>query len=1059
MYASLQIRRQYACFGKLNTALAEAGTGAKNVSHRLFITDRNSRLPFLIDTGANVSVIPKRRGMKVAPTSFQLYAANNTKIPTYGEKTMVLDLKLRRPYSWKFVIAAVSKPIIGADFLKHHNLLVDIGGRCLIDKVTNLSVKTSVAYSTEPTVRSIDDNQHFHQILAEYPDIIRPSSSKNTPKHRVEHHIETTGPPLHCRTRPLPPHRYLAVKKEFETMMQHGLCRPSKSPWSSPLHVVPKKNGDLRVCGDYRRLNAVTLPDRYPVPRLKDFTYLLHGKKIFTTLDLNRAYQQLPVYGPDIEKTAITTPFGLFEFPRMCPGLKNAGQTFQRFIHQVLNGLDFAFPFIDDVILASEDIDQHYKDLRAVLHRLDEYGITINPSKCVFGKESVKFLGYDVSNEGIKPPCEKVKVIVDYPKPETIQDLRRFLGMVNFYRDNIPNAAHMQAPLNMFLHNSKKRDKSKINWTDEAMQAFEACKVSIQNAVLLAHPSPSTDHPVSLMCDASDKCAGAVLQQRVNNKWIPIGYFSKKFSDTQQRYSTFDRELSAVYMAVKHFRKMFEGRELIIYTDHKPLIYAIHKPPSDSETQRRARQLLFISEFTTDLRHVSGVNNVVADALSRIEAIDTPSPIDYTKLAAAQERDPVIPQLMEQSNIALKKIALPTTGNYIYCETSTRNIRPYLPIDFRRIAFNTVHNISHPGIRTTRKLMQGRYFWPSMNADIGVWAKTCTECQQSKIQRHTHSKITLFPPSDRFQHLHIDIVGPLPASAHGHRYLLTMIDRATRWPEAIPIQDITSEAVANTVYDTWITRFGTPITITTDQGRQFESQLFLELTRLIGAEKTRTTAYHPQSNGIIERWHRSLKAALMSRLATSNKWTAELPTVLMGLRAATRTDTNTSAAQLTYGQALRLPGDFVAPSPKPTKMDSNYVDQLHHLITRLTPTYLPHGNKNNIFVHQDLSTCKAVFLRVDSVRKPLQRPYQGPYPVLAKNDKYFTLKLPSRTVNVSIDRLKPAYTLNTEEQCISQGIDPVPVAKLVQKQVVTTCDKRTHITRSGRAVKEPVRFA
>lgn len=1029
-----------------------AGTGATTTSYRLFITDRNSRLSFLIDTGANVSVIPKRKGVKISPTDFCLYAANNTVIPTYGEKTLQLDLNLRRPYSWKFIVAEVSKPIIGADFLRHHQLLVDIAGRCLVDKVTNLSVKAPISYSAEPTVRSIDVEEPYHKILSKYPDILRPSCMKDIPKHRVEHHIETTGPPVHCKTRPLPPHRYLAVKREFEIMMQQGLCRPSKSPWSSPLHVVPKKNGDIRVCGDYRRLNDVTKPDRYPVPRLKDFTYLLHGKKIFTTLDLNRAYQQLPVYEPDIEKTAITTPFGLFEFPRMCPGLKNAGQTFQRFIHQVLNGLDYAFPFIDDVIIASENNARHIEDLHEVLRRLNDYGITVNPSKCVFGKEKVKFLGYQVSSEGIEPPLEKVNAITSYPKPETIADLRRFLGMVNFYRDSIPNAARIQAPLNAFLHNSKKRDKTKIEWNNEALQAFELCKASIQNAALLAHPSPSPTQPISLMCDASNTCAGAVLQQLVNNKWVPLGYFSKKFSETQQRYSTFDRELLSIYMAIKHFRKMFEGRELIVYTDHKPLTYAIRKPPSDNDTQRRTRQLLFISEFTTDLRHVSGANNVVADALSRVETIDLPSPIDYDLLSQAQEKDSNIPNLSKQTNIQLKKIAIPTSNKLIYCEVSTPHIRPYLPVDFRRIAFNAVHNTSHPGIRTTRKLMQQRYFWPSMNIDIGEWAKSCVDCQQSKIHRHTHSDVTPFPPSERFEHVHIDIVGPLPTSSSGHRYLLTMIDRCTRWAEAVPLREISAEVVARKLYETWIVRFGCPIKVTTDQGRQFESGLFKSLAQLLGVERTRTTAYHPQSNGIVERWHRTLKAALMTRLADNNKWLVELPTVLLGLRAATRTDTNTSAAQLTYGQALRLPGDFISPSPN-TKMDNDYVTDLHRVITSLTPTYQSHANRQNIFVHQDLQTCSHVFVREDAVRKPLQRPYKGPYLVTRRTEKYFTLSTPKGTTNVSIERLKPAYITNYDH---SDHCATPPVATQDQPCLPTSDVRRT---RTGRVVKTPVRFA
>ncbi|CAG4955747.1 unnamed protein product [Parnassius apollo] len=175
--------------------------------------------------------------------------------------------------------------------------------------------------------------------------------------------------------------------------------------------------------------------------------------------------------------------------------------------------------------------------------------------------------------------------------------------MINFYREHIPKAAEIQALLHAYLHNTKKKDKTSIEWNDEATKAFEACKVAIQNAALLAHPSHEAT--LAIFSDASDLSAGAVLQQHSNGKWQPLGYFSKKFSDTQRNYSTFDRELLAIYMAIKHFRKTFEGRNLIVFTDHKPLIYVLPKKPLLSETPRRARQLIFISEFTTDIRHVT----------------------------------------------------------------------------------------------------------------------------------------------------------------------------------------------------------------------------------------------------------------------------------------------------------------------------------------------------------------------------------------------------------------------------------------------------------------------
>lgn len=1019
-----------------------AEVGVVPASNRLCVYDRNTTQRFLVDTGADISVLACTIALKKKLTSskYNLYAANNTPIKTYGERSMQLDFGLRRCFRWTFVVADVKTSILGADFLRHFKLLVDLHRKKLIDQVTELSIDAVEIISNQETVHVISESHMYHDILKEYPDILRPMSLKTPSKHSVKHHIETTGAPLYARARPLPPDKYKAAKAEFERLMEMGICQPSKSPWASPLHVVKKKDGGLRCCGDYRRLNAVTQPDRYPIPRIQDFTYHLHGKKIFTKLDLKMAYYWIPIAEEDAQKSAIITPFGLFEFRCMTFGLRNASQTFQRFMHEVLRGVKDCFAFVDDILLCSENEDEHKKLLHEVLSRLNNYGVTLSVDKCEFAKPRINFLGYEVTEEGIKPTAERTEVISSYPKPKTVVELRRFLGMLNFYRDCLPRQADSQRELNKYLHDKKKNDKTPIDWTPEAEVAFQTCRQSIVEATTLTHPVLNA--PLSIMSDASDHSIGAVLQQQVGKAWKPLAYFSKAMSSTQRRYSTYDRELLAMYAAVKHFRRLIEGCEVTILTDHKPLSFALSKTPSSSDSPRRERQLHFISQFCTKIEYVEGQRNSVADALSRIEEIQCPSNINYEALSREQRHDEELKHLRLQPNLKFTDVTLPGINQPITCEQSTSILRPYLPMAYRQDAFKAQHDLCHPGIRTTRKQVTSKFFWPSMNKDVSSWTRNCIGCQRAKVNRHNVTPLGTFPASDRFEHVHIDIVGPLRLS-RDYRYCVTMIDRFTKWPEAVPVREITAEVVAKALYENWIARFGCPLRISTDQGRQFESSLFNELMKKFGISRIRTTPYHPQANGKIERFHRTLKAALMARGVTT-QWSDELSTVLLGLRTALREDNNFSPALLVYGSTLRIPSDFFAPSSSKIE-DAEFVRRLTEAMTALAPVQRPVTATSRPFVHRDLATCTHVFIRNDTVRAPLTPPYDGPFPVLQRHDKYFKIQLPKRVTVVSLDRLKPAYICNEDASATPVSEAPVATAP--------------YVTRYGRTVKRSVRFA
>ncbi|GBN18623.1 Transposon Ty3-I Gag-Pol polyprotein [Araneus ventricosus] len=396
---------------------------------------------------------------------------------------------------------------------------------------------------------------------------------------------------------------------------------------------IHEKRWVYRPCGDYCQLNAQTIPDRYPIPRLEDFHQILKETKIFSKIDLFKAYFQIQIAEEHKCKTAIITPFGLYEFNVMSFGLKNAPATFQRFIHEVLRGLDLVFPYLDDILIASKSNQEHEIHLNLVLERFNTFSLRINISKSVFAVEEIEFLGYLITSQGSRPLPDKVQAIMNCKRLENIQHLRTFLGILNFYRRYLKDAAKNQALLHEYLKGSKKKDKRKIQWTDKAEKQFEKCKNDLANATLLSFPN--SELPLSLFTDASDTAIGAMLQQYENSTWQPITFYSKKLNDTQQNYSTYDRELLGIYLSVKHFKHYLEGRTFTIYTDHKPLIFAFHQK-LDKAAPRQARQLIYISQFSTDIKYIKGENNIVADKLSRVTEV---SLIDYDQIADAQTQD------------------------------------------------------------------------------------------------------------------------------------------------------------------------------------------------------------------------------------------------------------------------------------------------------------------------------------------------------------------------------------------------------------------------------------
>ncbi|UYV66588.1 hypothetical protein LAZ67_4002211 [Cordylochernes scorpioides] len=551
------------------------------------------------------------------------------------------------------------------------------------DANTKLAVKGQIpAISEEFIVSATNSTDEINRLISKYKNLCTPNLVPAKLLHKVEHQITTTGPPVFSKARQLDTKRLRIPKQEFQYMLENDIIRPSKSQWASPLHMTLKKDG---------------------------------------TIDLLKAYYQR-ITEEDKEETAVITPFGLFEFNVMSFGLRNAPATFQIFINEVLFGLDFVFPYIDDILIVSTNKEEHE-----------------------FGVQEVEFLGHLITKEGSRPLPSKTKTVRKYKLPETIQDLRTFLGMINFYRRYLKDAAETQAVLHEFLK------------------------------------------------DTSNRAVGAILQQYEENGWKRIAFYSKKLNDTQKSFSTYDRELLAIYLSVENFKHTLEGRDFKIYTDHKPLKYAFLQR-NEKASPRQLRHLQYIYQFTKNIEHVDGKRNIVADTLSRIEEV---SMIDYNEIELKQINDPEVISLKQQNNLKKKFHQYPLPpGKILWCDTSTSNIRPFVLKEIRKKMFQLIHGTVHPGIKASVKQMTARFIWTNIKKDVQEWARTCMGCQINKISRHTKSEIGPFPKTaDRFSVVHIDL---------------------------IPLKDIKAETLAKAFYENWIARFGMPTTVITDCAKQFK---------------------------------------------------------------------------------------------------------------------------------------------------------------------------------------------------------------------------------------------
>jgi len=976
---------------------------------------------------------------------------------------------------------------------------------------------------TDSHLEQEEDKEMLAQLLCENADIFSAPDEPLGRTDRVTHRIDTgSSPPLRLPYRRLPLSKKQALEDEVDKMLGEGIIRPSDSPWASPVVMVTKKDGTCRFCIDYRRLNGITRKNAYPLPRIDESLDSLGGNKWFCTLDLQSGYWQIGMHPEDKEKTAFTTHRGLFEFNVMPFGLCNAPATFENMMETMLRGLLWknCLVYLDDIIVFGNTREECLSNLERVMDRLRSYNLRLKPKKCKFFRLSVEYLGRIVSGSGVSADPGKLEAVASWSTPENAKEVRSFLGFCSYYRDFIPGFAAVSAPLQALVVGKRKgmTKPPPFVWTTEAGQAFLRLKELFTMTPVLSYPTE--DEPFILDTDASNDSVGAVLSQVQNGKEVPLAFASNSLSKTQRNYCTTKRELLAIVVYTKKFRHYLYGGNFTLRTDHSSLRWLLNFKEADGMMGRWISTLSELGIENAQIQHRSGVKHVNADCLSRrpirrcarldcddcgihnaliapIMNFDPAWQDDIVFWSAesireAQTEDqginllrtlitdgaprPVRPALslecVEVRNLVGQWSQL-LVRDGLLCRWKTMNGRSkrrlqiVLPSSLRLEVFEYFHGhqaSAHFGRKRTMDKLAMRYYWPGMSKDIIRWLTECPTCCMVKPgpgKGKTSLVQELF--GVRFARIAIDIITGFQTTPNSNVCMMVVQDYYTKFVRVIPMKDHTAVTCAQALVKEWVLTFGAPLMLHSDQGREFESRLFQGMLEELAIVKTRTNPYRPQSDGMVERFNRTLIQGLTSLVnSKQDDWDTFSQYVAHAYNCTVHASTGCTPNSLVFGSEIIMPADLVFGSVLRRKDLPCRVAFTETLRRELRESYaLVRGHLKKAAIHQKVgydtglrerkyTVGQKVVRLKPPVHGKISRGWDGPFEVTRViSDVTVLLKdVRGKIVAGHVDRLKPWLGRRPGDEEGPLVEMPLPKSLWVKKNV----DKAPKVAKTARKV-------
>lgn len=871
--------------------------------------------------------------------------------------------------------------ILGMDWLTRHNPQINWNSKmatfvcCGYSQAISVSLISAHVFSSPyPEITqdlsifsaASEEIEHVPSDYLQYADIFSKSRSNSLPPHRpCDHKINVEEPAIipHGPIYNLSELELQCLRTYINDNLSNGFIRPSTSPYSSPILFVKKKDNTLRLCVDYRKLNSITIKNRYPLPLISELLDRLKNAKYFTKLDLRNGYNLIRIAAGDEHKTAFRCRYGHFEYCVMPFGLTNAPATFQNFINDIFrNELDyFVVAYLDDILIYSNDLTNHIQHVSKVLAILKNNHLYVKPEKCVFHASTVDYLGFRISSSGVEISPNNVAAIKTWPSPRSIKDVQSFLGFCNFYRRFIKNYSTIAAPLTNLL-----KKNATFSWGNEHIAVFKFFIDFFSSPPLLCHFDANKE--TILECDASDFALGSVLSQKqADNQIRPIAYYSRKFTTAEANYDVYNKELLSIVAAIQNWRYYLEGISFRIITDHKNLVYFKN---ATSFNRRQARWAELLSSYDFTIEFTKGSSNVKADALSRrrdyvfdgeheesmqqkrifdnnhfISSLTLSSslpkftilPADISKglppndsifhtIRSYQNEDELVKLFhsFKKDNVSIPKkfrkyfkhLSLKHDvlfyGSAIYTTPNENLINSIL---------NELHDsplAGHFGHAKTYQAFSKRFWFPSMKEYIYRYVKSCIECQRNKVypQKPLGELCPLPIPTRPWESVGMDLITKLPIS-DSYDSILTVIDRFSKMVHFIPCSESSTSMDLAKIYLNHVFKLhGLPKSIISDRGPIFVSKFWTELLKLLSVKSIKSSAYHPQTDGQTERANGVVETYLRFFMNDNqDNWARLLPLAEFAINNSIHTSTKLSPFYANYGfdpffsPLLELPSD------------------------------------------------------------------------------------------------------------------------------------------------------